>query len=269
MDNRLKISKLYRGLLGALCVVLAAFSVTACLHDEEESVSVTIIDGTWFGVEEDVNNSLLKKIRFTISGGRITAVAREDLSIMTGDDMVDQGLIGTVSIISARNFTFTLSDDTVGGFYIDTTAAHMTFLDDKFRFGVMQKGATDVAAMPDINDIAGDFSGFSVNVSNGATMPVNNESSSSATVTADTLALSLGVDNAGSVTGGNFEGNMFLLDSERGVYNGNWMNSVDNMIAGNMVSIVSTDKTFAATRICLTFMGVPNIEECTFAAWNK
>jgi len=257
--------------------VAVAFTifVSGCLHDDEKSVNVGILNGTWFGVEEDVVNggsSGRNNISFVILSGKIIQVLREDQSAMA---MVDQGLIGVISTRSSSVFNYTLSDGagTLGGLYVDPTATHFTFLDDNFRFGMMQKGAVEDSALVYINnDISGNWSGFSVNVSN-VNMNVINNNKSNASVVVDDLTFT-GTDGAASVTGGTFDGSVSLSDAMKGIYTGNWVNPNDNTKFGNITAILSADKTFLAARFCLSFVlppgnGVPNSEMCTFVSWNK
>jgi len=259
--------------------VAVAFTIfiSGCLHDEDKSVNVGILNGTWFGVEEDVVNggsSGRNNISFVILSGKIIQVLREDQGAMA---MVDLGLIGLISARSSSVFNYTLSDgtDTLGGLYVDPTASHFTFLDDNFRFGMMQKGAAeDPALVYLINDIAGNWSGFSVNVSN-ASLNVLNNNNSNAAVVADDLTFK-GTDGVTSVTGGTFDGSLAPSSSDamKGIYTGNWINPLDNTKFGNITAILSADKTFLSARFCLSFIlppgnGVPNSEMCTFASWNK
>jgi hypothetical protein len=293
MDAKMNSNKLFN----ILIIIFFAMSAYGCFHDEEDdkSVDVSIINGTWFGVEEDVNagNSnpdKLKNICFTILDGKITLVKREDQGIMK---MVDQKIIGAVTAKTANIWSYTLNDttDTSGGFYVDTSASHLSFLDDQFRFGVMEKVRNDDiniikkecgdAATGDAvnmdrvyvdNDAAASWRGFSVNVLNGSMLARENFSSS-VQVDMDTLAF-VGVDSALSVTGGNFEGSLSLNDAMKGRYVGNWTNRdpliIDTPPSGSMVSYVSADKTFLAARLCLPFINtVPDQELCTFAAWSK
>ncbi|NOX43343.1 MAG: hypothetical protein GXP19_06375 [Gammaproteobacteria bacterium] len=259
--------------------IIFTFVISGCLHDDD-SVSVNIINGTWFGVEQDVNdNGASGIISFSILDGKITSVSRQDSGLMT---MVDQNLVGTVAANTKSIFPYDLSDttNTVGGLYVDTASSHYTFLDDKFRFGVMQKGAPDVDTLIDFygnlvfinNDVAGSWSGFSVNVKNAPMIVVNNFNSQ-VTIDIDTLVFS-GTDSATSVTGGSFDGNLSPSNLVNGIYTGTWMNPDDNTKTGDVTVILGPDKTFLSARFCLAFgapngNGVPNIELCTFASWNK
>ena len=263
-------------LLNIFIVIFFAMTAFGCFHDDEDkSVDVSIINGTWFGIEEDVNNGgELNKIRFTILNGRITLVEREDQATMT---MVDQKIIGSVTAKTATTWSYTLSDDTdtVGGFYVDTSATHLTFLDDQFKFGVMEKAATDDPERVYVdNDSAANWSGFSVNVQNGSMLAIDNFGSN-IQIEMDTLAF-VGADAIQSVTGGDFAGNLSLNDAMKGRYVGNWTNPlvIDTPPSGSLVSYMSADKTFLAARLCLPFItppgnGVPNLELCSFAAWSK
>ncbi len=254
-------------------VITVAFFISGCLHDDE-SVNVGILNGTWFGVEQDVNNSGadgINKISFVILDGKITQILREDQDLTV---MADQNLVGSIVAKTKNVFTYDLSDPTttLGGLYVDTTSLHYTFLDDKFRFGVMQKGAADDPLLVFVdNDIAGNWSGFSVNVRNG-TMSVVNNVNSQVTVDLDALTF-VGSDNAASVTGGRFDGSL-SLSNIKGVYTGNWANPDDSTKFGDITTILSSDKTFLSARLCLSFdlppgNGVPNSQMCTFASWNK
>jgi len=258
-----------------LIAIVFSFLISGCFHDDEDkSVNVNIINGTWYGVEQDVNNlnaSGRNKIVFTILGGIITAIAKENQSSMM---IEDQGLVGTVTAVNANIFSYKLGDvtNTLGSLYVDNTRSHYTFLDDKFLFGVMQKSATlvDYSTIMFVGaDVQNNWSGFSVNVRNVTIAAINNTPSQ---MTFDPMAFTFsGTDGANSVTGGSFDitGSFNLIDATNGVYTANWVNPNDNMITGNVTLILSPDKTFVAARFCLPFTGVPDIELCTFSSWNK
>ncbi len=270
-------------LLNIFIVIFFAMTAFGCFHDEEDkSVDVSIINGTWFGIEEDVNTGDLNNVCFTILDGRITLVKREDQGTMK---MVDQGIIGTVTAKTATTWSYSLSDatDTLGGFYVDTSVSHLAFLDDKFRFGVMEKAANNTVITNECdninmdrvyvdNDSAANWNGFSVNVQNGSMLAIDNFSSS-VQVEMDTLVFE-GVDTVQSVTGGDFSGNLSLNNAMKGRYVGNWRNLnpliIDTPPSGSMVSYMSADKTFLAARLCLPFSNtVPDHELCSFSAWSK
>ncbi len=268
-------------LSNVLAVAAFTFVVAGCLHDDEKDVNVNILNGTWVGVEQDVNNSgasAINIITFEMLNGKITEITREDQAMASA--LVNQNLVGTVLAKTKNIFSYDLSDatNTLGGLYVDTATSHFAFLDDEFRFGVMQKIAAGVAPESVYtnlvyldNDIAGSWSGFSVNIRNG-TMSVVNNFNSQVVVDLDALTFA-GSGSSASVTGGRFDGSL-SISNVKGVYAGTWVNPDDNTKFGNITAILSSDKTFLSVRLCLSFSlppgnGVPDSQMCTFASWNK
>jgi hypothetical protein len=91
----------------------------------------TSLDGTWGGNLED-SVGTMHNITLTISGDTITSVLV---------DGVDQGLTGSIVQGSANVFEVRLSDASKVGFIVDDARQHLTFVDEDFSVGVLQKNA--------------------------------------------------------------------------------------------------------------------------------
>ena len=108
--------------------------------------------GTWFGTLEDPVSDM-HTTSLIISGTSITEIRVDDN--VTGQT-------GTITPRSAQVVAFTLDDGTKGGFFLDPNAAHATFVDDKFNFGVVQKDLGGVLPAYADADINGTWSGIAV-----------------------------------------------------------------------------------------------------------
>lgn len=262
-------------------VVVAVFVLTvlnACFHDEEDNnVNVNVLDGHWFGYEENFNSNTRNRVGMVIENGAITMVEREDQGLVA---MVDQNKVGNINVTTNTVFAYEFSDASkvLGNFLTNDAHTHMTFVDEQFNFGVLEK-VTDIeyTAMSDLaaavspafalNDVADTWLGFSVAIRN-AQLTVANELIASLTVELDTLNY-VGRDTGNSLTGGEFIGTVSLQDVDRGIYkHNNWTNPVDVDKFGDLTLILSPDKSYLAGRVCIPVVGVADIEACTFMSLN-
>lgn len=190
--------------------------------------------GTWFGTLEDpVANMHTTSV--IISGTSITE--------MRVNDNVT-GRTGTITPRSAQVLAFTLDDGTQGGFFLDPSAAHAAFVDDKFNFGVVQRGLGVLPAYADA-DIDATWSGIAV-----TTTDFDNFSTATSGTTCTHPTCNTGgetvtfgsVDAFGRYLGGSVPSGAFVA------------------------AFLSPDKQFAGTYAChgLSFPG-----GCEFTAWRK
>jgi len=112
------------------------------------------LEGTWFGAAEDETGQL-HAVKLTMNGTRVTSFAV---------DGVDQGGSGPLSQDEPQVYSAVLTfgnDQLQVVFFSDPAAAHVVYLDNFFRFGVLQKNATTLPAYANI-DINGKWRGISV-----------------------------------------------------------------------------------------------------------
>jgi hypothetical protein len=111
------------------------------------------LSGVWFGAAEDETGQL-HAVRMTVAGSRVTAFA------VDGGDLGGSGPISQdgPQIYSAV-LTFPEGQLQVV-LFADPAAAHFVYLDNFFRFGVMQKSATALPGYSSI-DINGTWRGMS------------------------------------------------------------------------------------------------------------
>jgi hypothetical protein len=95
----------------------------------------------------------MHRVTVTVSGGNSI-----DSILIDG---VDQGVAGVLTPETTNIWGFTLTDDTEGGFIVDSARKHLIFVDEDFNVGVLQRGA---GALPTFHqgDIAGSASGMVV-----------------------------------------------------------------------------------------------------------
>ena len=109
--------------------------------------------GAWFGAAEDETGQL-HSVRLTIAGSRVTSFE------VDGADFGGSGPLGQedAQVYSAA-LTFPQGQLQVI-LFADPAGAHFVYLDNFFRFGVLQKNATTLPAYASI-DINGTWSGIS------------------------------------------------------------------------------------------------------------
>jgi hypothetical protein len=110
--------------------------------------------GTWFGAAEDETGQL-HSVRMTIADSRVTAFAV---------DGADIGGSGPLSQDDAQVYSASLTfpqGQLQVVLFADPAAGHFVYLDNFFRFGVLQKNATTLPAYASI-DINGTWKGISV-----------------------------------------------------------------------------------------------------------
>jgi hypothetical protein len=109
--------------------------------------------GSWFGAAEDETGQL-HSVRLTIAGSRVTSFEV---------DGADIGGSGPLSQDDARVYSASLTfpqGQLQVILFADPAGAHFVYLDNFFRFGVLQKNATTLPAYASI-DINGTWSGIS------------------------------------------------------------------------------------------------------------
>ena len=111
------------------------------------------LEGAWFGAAEDETGQL-HPVRLTIAGSRVTGFA------VDGADTGGSGPLGRddAQVYSA---SLTFPDGQLQVIlFADPAGTHFVYLDNFFRFGVLQKNATALPAYASI-DINGTWSGIS------------------------------------------------------------------------------------------------------------
>jgi hypothetical protein len=180
----------------------------------------------------------MHNITITISGDTITSVLV---------DGVDQGLTGSIVQESANVFEVRLSDAAKAGFIVDDDRQHLTFVDEDFSVGVLQKNA---GALPPFvqADIAGSGSGIVV-TTDFVTYQVF-----SGRITCDATGACIGTD--GNV--GNLTATLTYTDL------GRWTGTSDYAGGSSTVAVfLSADKKFAGSWAC-NFGVFP--DDCSFSA---
>lgn len=202
---------------------------------------ITSLNGTWRGNLED-SVGTMHTLTVAIAGDTITSILI---------DGVDQSLTGGLIQRSANVFGFTLSDTTEGGFIVDSGRQHLTFLDEFFNVGVLQKNA---GALPPFvqADIAGSASGAVV------TTDFVTFQEFSGSVTCDAAGACSGTDDGiGSFTATLTYTNL-----------GRWTGTSNFTGGSSTVSVfLSEDKQFAGSWGCnFAIGGFP--DACSFTAWS-
>jgi hypothetical protein len=122
-----------------ICSILL---LTACgggggVGGSSDNNVITSLNGTWRGNLEDAVGTM-HTLTITVSGDTITSILI---------DGVNQSLTGGLVQRSANVFGFILSDTTEGGFIVDNGGQYLTFLDEFFNVGVLQKNAEPVVGL--------------------------------------------------------------------------------------------------------------------------
>jgi hypothetical protein len=212
------------------------------------------LTGAWFGAAEDETGQL-HSVRLTVAGSRVTSFE------VDGADVGGSGPLGQddAQVFSA-SLTFPQGQLQVI-LFADPAGTHFVYLDNFFRFGVLQKDATTLPAYASI-DINGTWRGISA-----FTDFAQYQWDPSSAICIVGVCSVTEVDDrmTESFTGG--------FDS---VY-GRWLGtSVINLNAGPQVNkisraFVSPDKKFAGVWRCLVGADgsvlFPN--KCTYSAWGK
>jgi len=210
--------------------------------------------GAWFGAAEDETGQL-HSVRLTIADSRVTSLE------VDGADTGGSGPLGQddTQVFSA-SLTFPQGQLQVV-LFTDPAGAHFVYLDNFFRFGVLQKNATTLPAYASI-DINGTWSGISAFTDFAR---YQGDPSSAICIVGTCSVTEVDDRITESFTGG--------FDSVFGRWLGT---SVIKLPAGpdvNKISraFVSPDKKFAGVWRCLVgadgsvlFPG-----KCTYSAWGK
>ena len=202
---------------------------------------ITSLNGTWRGNLEDLVGTM-HNLSISISGDTITSILI---------DGVNQGLTGNLAQRSNKVFGFTLSDNTEGGFIVDNASQHLTFLDENFNVGVLQKNA---GALPPFvqSDIAGSGIGSVVTTDFVSFQEFNGN------VTCDAAGSCSGADDEV----GNFTATLTYTNL------GRWTGTSNFASGSATVSVfLSEDKQFAGSWAC-NFVAGGFPEACSFTAWS-
>src|SRR5262245_57054156 len=212
------------------------------------------LSGTWFGAAEDETGQL-HAVRMTVAGSKVTSFA------VDGGEL---GGSGPVSQDEPQVFSAVLTfpeGQLQAVLFADPAGAHLVYLDNFFRFGVMQKNATTLPGYSSV-DINGKWRGIS-------TFTDFNEFQSDPS----SAICIVGTCSVTEVDDRMTEAFTQGFDS---VY-GRWLGTTTiNLNAGPQVSkisraFVSPDKTFAGVWRCL--VGVDGTVlfpgKCTYSAWVK
>lgn len=210
--------------------------------------------GTWFGAAEDETGQL-HSVRMTVADSRVTAFAV---------DGADIGGSGPLSQDDAQVYSASLTfpqGQLQVILFADPAGTHFVYLDNFFRFGVLQKNATTLPAYASI-DINGTWKGISAFTD----FAQYDWDSSSAICIVGTCSVTEKDDRmTESFTGG--------FDSVFGRWLGTSVIKLPTGPDVNKVSraFVSTDKKFAGVWRCLVgadgSMLFPS--KCTYSAWVK
>lgn len=201
---------------------------------------ITRLNGTWRGNLED-SIGTMHTLTISVSGDTITSILI---------DGVNQGLTGTLAQRSTDVFGFTLSDTTEGGFIVDTISQHLTFVDEFFNVGVLQKNA---GALPPFvqADIAGSPTGAVV-TTNFITFQ-----QFTGNVTCDAVGSCNGTD----AVVGNFTATLTYTNLGRWAGTSNYAGG-----SSNVSVFLSEDKLFAGSWGCNVLGVFP--DDCSFTAWS-
>lgn len=136
--------------IGVLLIVLAGCGGGGGGGDPAPAAPLS---GAWFGAAEDETGQL-HSVRLTVAGSRVTSFSV---------DGADLGGSGPLSQDDAQVYSSVLTfpaGQLQVVFFSDPGATHFVYLDNFFRFGVLQKDATTLPAYASI-DINGTWSGIS------------------------------------------------------------------------------------------------------------
>jgi hypothetical protein len=210
--------------------------------------------GTWLGAAED-DTGQLHAVRMTIADSRVTAFEV---------DGADIGGSGPVSQDDAQIYSAALTfpqGQLQVVLFTDPAGAHLVYLDNFFRFGVLQKNATTLPAYASI-DINSTWRGISVFTDFAR---FDWDSSSAICIVGVCSVTEVDDRMTESFTGG--------FDSVFGRWLGTSVIKLPNGPDVNKVSraFVSPDKKFAGVWRCL--VGVDGTVlfpgKCTYSAWVK
>jgi len=212
------------------------------------------LDGAWLGAAEDETGQL-HEVRMTVAGSKVTSFS------VDGGDL---GGSGTISQDDPQVFSSLLTfpqGQLQVVLFADSAGAHIVYLDNFFRFGVMQKNATTLPAYSSI-DINGKWRGISAFTD----FHEYQSDPSSAICIVGTCSVTEVDDRMTEAFTQGF-------DSVFGRWLGNSTIKPNNGPDVNKISraFVSPDKTFAGVWRCLVgangdvlFPG-----KCTYSAWVK
>lgn len=227
-----------------LVLICSILFLTACSDGDggaAGAAQISSLNGTWSGNLEDTVGTM-HTLTITVSGDTITSILI---------DSVDQSLTGGLVQRSANVLGFTLSDTTEGGFIVDIGRQHLTFLDEFFNVGVLQKNA---GALPPFvqADIAGSGSGVVV------TTDFITFEEFTGSVTCDATGTCNGIDDGV----GNFTATLTYTNM------GRWTGTSNSAGGSSTVSVfLSEDKLFAGSWACnFAVGGFP--DACSFTAWS-
>lgn len=214
------------------------------------SLSVGSLAGTWYGTLEDIN-SVMHTVSLTIgSGGSISQIINDgSITSLTGTI--------TQSSTHVQLFSATFSDGTIVGFFADSSAGHIAFVDNSTNVGVLQKSASSLPGYT-ASDIAGTWSGYTVDLD--SSMNVLETYTSGATVS-NNASYSF----SGSNKYGSFSGSFPTVNT----YYGRWRGTFTQAsVTGTTRAFMSPDKKFSMSWACPSTTS-NFLRDCSFAAWAK
>lgn len=212
------------------------------------------LSGAWFGAAEDETGQL-HAVRMTIAGAKVTSFA------------VDGGELGGSGPLSQDDpQVFSAVLNFPGGqlqviLFADPAGTHFVYLDNFFRFGVLQKNATTLPAYSTV-DINGKWRGISTFTD---FHEFQSDPSSAICIVGTCSVTEVGDRMTEAFTQG--------FDSVFGRWLGTTTINLDNGPQVTKISraFVSPDKTFAGVWRCL--VGVDGTVlfpgKCTYSAWVK
>jgi len=212
------------------------------------------LSGAWFGAAEDETGQL-HAVRMTIAGSKVTSFA------VDGGEL---GGTGPLSQDAAQVFSAVLTFP--GGqlqviLFADPAGTHFVYLDNFFRFGVLQKNATTLPAYSTV-DINGKWRGISTFTDFNE---FQSDPSSAICIVGTCSVTEVGDRMTEAFTQG--------FDSVFGRWLGTTTINLNNGPEVTKISraFVSPDKTFAGVWRCL--VGVDGTVlfpgKCTYSAWVK
>jgi hypothetical protein len=214
------------------------------------------VSGSWYGTEEQSNGNLASLSVAVDANNNITSVEI---------DGVPQGLTGAVTLVPGQTqiYSFTLSDGSEGGFFMDSTSTYIVFLDEDFNFGVLQKGAVSLPNAGPADIFGKNFTGITV------TLDANFDLSAVVASQAQVFANGAfqGSEGNGTVFANSGGGELAQFSSLYGAWVGQFSsNGPSGNSNGQVRAFVSPDKQFIGTWACDSGGAFP--EDCSFAVWR-
>lgn len=232
--------------------VATALGSAACSSGSDDSGSNSVLQGTWFGTQEQSDGTLVA-LSVDVSGSNnINGIVA---------DGVNSGLTGSISPIQGRPgfYQINLSDGTEGGFFADPTSQYVVFLDEDLSVGVLQKGANSLpnAQADDLNGRS--YEGLTVELT--GSLDIESVVQSQVSVAGDS---NFAGDDVG---GGTFTSTspLTLTSAMFGVWDATFDSTGPSGPASGSVRVfASPDKSFIGTWACAG--SIPG--DCSISVWR-